>query len=68
MRWLTWRSTLHFEGSNTRVHMVCNTELYMYPVDALPSGSVMVGEVSSLAHEVRNHTVEEGSFLVKRFA
>lgn len=39
--------------------------LELVSVDGLTSGSVMVLEVATLAHEVRNHTVEGGTLVTK---
>lgn len=42
--------------------------LKLAPVDGLPTRTVSSGEISSLAHEVWNHTVERGPFEVQRLA
>lgn len=39
--------------------------LELVSVDGLASGSVMVLEVATLAHEVRNHTVEGGTLVAE---
>lgn len=39
--------------------------LELVSVDGLASGSVMVLEVATLAHEVRNHTMEGGTLVAK---
>jgi len=41
--------------------------LKLIPVDGFPSGAVMVGKVSPLAHEVCDHAVEAGTFVTKTF-
>ena len=37
-------------------------------VDGLPAGAVEVGEVSTLAHEIRNHAVETTALEMERLA
>lgn len=37
-------------------------------VDGLASASVSIGEVTSLEHELRDHTVEDGALVMQRFA
>lgn len=41
--------------------------LELVSIDGLASGSVMVLEVATLAHEVRNHTVEGGALVAEAF-
>jgi len=54
-------------GQDTRSSMLLLKVLIskLLPVDALATGSVAASEVSGLAHEVRDHPVEDGAFVAE---
>ena len=62
------RCSPHPETTDVRVleHKVLVQELV--PIDGLAAGPVAPGEVSSLAHESRNHAVKRGPLEVQRLA
>lgn len=57
----------HREGSGGTVLDLEVLVFELLAVDGLSSGSIAIGEVSSLEHELRNHSVEDGALVAEAF-
>jgi len=58
----------HGQDTLTRVGLLEVLVRELHTVDGLAAGSVAVGEVTSLAHKVRDDSVEAAALVVKRLA